>query len=674
MNNTHIHDQLDDYVDGQLPPDKHKAFEQHLQSCTMCQQELQMFNALREKISSLPQSIQPERDLWTGIESRLRTPEKPLVEGWLANRRNGKLFSLPSLPLQGIRMSTWYIRAAAIVLLLATASVLWIMLHRSAPEQQIVTRKGTEATSPRITQDTSRQQIFPPPKIVQTPGQPSEYLASRETPHGKKPLGIQPKREQPVAPATPNDSLTLITQLQQNIPPAIGPIGTGKIVGRITDKSTGVPLVGVNVLVVGTTRGSVTDIDGKYTIIGVPPGSYSIRASQVGYTQTETRDVKVAQNENTSLNFSLNTSEVAIMGVTVSAQKPVVNQMSISALQATGRSIEAIPSAKGVQDVLKLQAGIVKQGNNLFLRKGRTNGVQYLVDGIPTYSIQGKPGEKNQQGHNIGLGGEQEFNTEQYDRIYENEFLDALKNPLSTFSIDVDAASYSNIRRFINNGQFPPKDAVRIEEMINYFTYDYPQPKDKHPFSITTEVTTCPWNTSDKLLLIGLQGKKIPLENLPPSNLVFLIDVSGSMNEPNKLPLVKSAFRLLVDQLRDRDRVSIVVYAGSPGLVLPSTSGSEKATIMQAIDNLEAGGSTAGGAGIKLAYKVAKENFKKDGNNRVILATDGDFNVGVSSDGELVRIIEEQRNEGVYLSVLGFGMGNYKDSKMEKLADKGNGN
>ena len=210
--------------------------------------------------------------------------------------------------------------------------------------------------------------------------------------------------------------------------------------------------------------------------------------------------------------------------------------------------------------------------------------------------------------------------------------------------------------------------------MINYFSYDYPQPENEHPFSITTELADCPWNSEHKLVLIGLQGKKIAMENLPPSNLVFLIDVSGSMDDPIKLPLVKSAFRLLVRELRPQDRVAIVVYAGRAGLVLPSTPGSEKGEILSAIDQLDAGGSTAGGEGLMLAYSVAKENFLKEGNNRVILATDGDFNVGVSSDEGLVRLIEERRDQGIYLSVLGFGQGNYKDSKMEKLADKGNGN
>jgi Ca-activated chloride channel family protein len=265
-------------------------------------------------------------------------------------------------------------------------------------------------------------------------------------------------------------------------------------------------------------------------------------------------------------------------------------------------------------------------------------------------------------------------NTEEYDAINENIFHEALKNPLSTFSIDVDAASYSNIRRFINNGQRPPKDAVRIEEMVNYFDYTYDQPKDDHPFSVITEISSAPWNPNHKLVHIGLQGKKIPTDNLPPSNLVFLIDVSGSMDQPNKLPLLKASFKMLVEQLRPQDHVAIVVYAGAAGLVLEPTSGGEKKTIIEALDRLQAGGSTAGGAGINLAYAVAKEHFVKNGNNRVILATDGDFNVGESSNASMERLIEQKRNDGIFLTVLGFGMGNYKDSKMEILSDKGNGN
>jgi Ca-activated chloride channel family protein len=265
------------------------------------------------------------------------------------------------------------------------------------------------------------------------------------------------------------------------------------------------------------------------------------------------------------------------------------------------------------------------------------------------------------------------FITEAYDKIDDNPFLAVRGNPRSTFSIDVDRASYSNVRRFISYGQRPPKDAVRIEELVNYFSYDYPAPTGDVPFAVITDVAPAPWNSAHRLVRIGLQGKKMALGDLPPSNLVFLIDVSGSMQSEDKLPLLKSAFRLLVSQLRPEDHVAIVVYAGAAGLVLPSTPGNEKRRILDAIDSLEAGGSTAGGAGLRLAYDVAKENRIDGGINRVILATDGDFNVGVSSDAEMVRLIEEKREQGTSLTVLGFGTGNLKDSKMEKLADHGNG-
>ena len=263
-------------------------------------------------------------------------------------------------------------------------------------------------------------------------------------------------------------------------------------------------------------------------------------------------------------------------------------------------------------------------------------------------------------------------NRESYQEIEENTFKMVNASPLSTFSIDVDKASYSNVRRMINNGQEVPKDAVKIEEFINYFDYDYPQPSGVDPFSINTEVAQSPWNKNTKLVKIGLQGKEVPSDDIPPSNLVFLIDVSGSMNSTNKLPLLKSAFKLLVNQLRDEDKISIVTYAGAAGLALEPTS--DKNKILEALNNLNAGGSTAGGQGIKLAYKIAEENFIKKGNNRVILATDGDFNVGASSDQAMEDLIVEKRESGVFLTCLGFGTGNYQDSKMETLADKGNGN
>jgi len=266
------------------------------------------------------------------------------------------------------------------------------------------------------------------------------------------------------------------------------------------------------------------------------------------------------------------------------------------------------------------------------------------------------------------------MNREAYDHLTDNPFLEVASAPLSTFSIDVDTASYANVRRFLNEGRLPPPDAVRIEELLNYFDYAYPDPTGPDPFGITAEVAEAPWNPAHRLVHLGLQGRRISNSDLPPTNLVFLLDVSGSMTDANKLPLLIQAFNLLVDSLRPQDRVAIVVYAGAAGLVLDSTDGSDKSKIREALNGLTAGGSTAGGAGIQLAYQVAEAHKAQGGNNRVILATDGDFNVGVSSDGDLVRLIEEKRQTGIGLTILGFGTGNYQDAKMEKLADAGNGN
>ncbi len=387
------------------------------------------------------------------------------------------------------------------------------------------------------------------------------------------------------------------------------------ISGKVTSKEDGSPLPGVNVALKGAALGTITDAQGSY-LIHVPLKGGVLVFSFIGLKPQE---VKIG---------TTNRIDVAL-------------QMDVSQLN------EVVTSGRGKKEARGI-ATHFKAGDNK-----AAPAVSYAYE----YEMQDQPS-----------------NTEEYDGINENIFHGALQNPLSTFSIDVDAASYSNIRRFIHLGQRPPRDAVRIEEMINYFDYDYPQPKGEDPFSINTEISVAPWNPKHKLVHIGLQGKNIAKENLPACNLVFLIDVSGSMSDENKLPLLKSSFKLLVAQLREQDRVAIVVYAGAAGLVLPSTSGADKKKIIESFDNLQAGGSTAGGAGIQLAYQVAKENFRQGGNNRVILATDGDFNVGESSNGGMERLIEQKRNDGIFLTTLGFGMGNYKDSKMEILADKGNGN
>lgn len=382
--------------------------------------------------------------------------------------------------------------------------------------------------------------------------------------------------------------------------------------GTVYDEN-GQTLSGVNVLIKGTSSGTTTDVNGFYSI-EVESEKSILVFSLIGY---ETKEVKVGKSK--------------VLDVTLKIGKLELEDVVVAEDAVSRPMMERSKLAKGAGNMAMSYA--------------------------PVYPNQG-----------------QYHNTEEYATIHENGFKKVLDNALSTFSVDVDAASYSNMRRFINNGQLPPKDAVRIEEMINYFNYDYENPTGKDPFSINTEVARAPWNEQHLIAQIGLQGKKIELENLPASNIVFLLDVSGSMSAPNKLPLLKSAFKLLVNELRPQDKVSIVVYAGAAGVVLEPTDGNDKKKIMEALDNLQAGGSTAGGAGIQLAYKLAKEQFVEGGNNRVVLATDGDFNVGASSNASMERLIEEKRDEGVFLTVLGFGMGNYKDSKMEILADKGNGN
>lgn len=419
---------------------------------------------------------------------------------------------------------------------------------------------------------------------------------------------------------------------------------SGVISGKVTDAETGEVLIGANVIILNTNWGAATDIEGFFKIKSVPPGIYELKASYIGYSSQTIKDVKVIASDSLFIEIKLKT-DFNLSEILVVESKPTTNKYSTNSCKVT--------NSEFIQ--------------TLHIRGGRGSEVLYCVDGINS-QVGGYTAEFNQC---LQSG---PSNTEEYSTIVENEFLNAFSNPLSTFSIDVDAASYSNVRRFIDAGQLPPKDAVRVEEFINYFDYDYPQPKDEDPFSLFTELGVCPWNENNYLLHVGIKGKELMDEERTDCNLVFLLDVSGSMVPENKLPLVKKAFKFLVKNLKQNDKIAIVVYAGSAGLVLPATYGYEKDKILSALKTLNAGGSTAGGAGIQLAYKIAKENFIVGGNNRIILATDGDFNVGVSSTSELVKMIEEKRDEGIFLTLLGFGMDNYKDGRLEELADKGNGN
>ncbi len=386
------------------------------------------------------------------------------------------------------------------------------------------------------------------------------------------------------------------------------------IKGTVLDAANKAPLPGVTVLIKGQRQGVTTDQHGAFSI-RIPAGATVLQAVYLGYHSGE-QTVKPGDKE---AHFLLKKVKKQLKQEVIRHDKTKVSR---------DRALYSAP----MMVMAESRAGMVVPRSNY------------------------------------------DYNTEDYSPINENDFHTATDQPLSTFSVDVDRAAYSNVRRFLNSGQLPPADAVRVEEMINYFDYQYKPPSGPDPVAIYTDMAVCPWDPAHQLVRIGIKGKTVTADKVPPSNLVFLLDVSGSMDAPNKLPLVKHALKALVQQLRPADKVAIVVYAGAAGLVLPATAGSEKTTIMDALDKLEAGGSTAGGEGILLAYKTAAANFIREGNNRVILATDGDFNVGASSDGELQRIIEKEREKGIALSVLGFGMGNYKDNKLELLADKGNGN
>lgn len=397
--------------------------------------------------------------------------------------------------------------------------------------------------------------------------------------------------------------------------------------GTVYHATTGLPLSGVSVSVADQT--AITDHQGKFAL-SLEDGTYTISFEKKGFL-TSTRD-----------NIVVNSNSHPLM--------------------ITLWQVEIEEEKAAVQDEVRTTVGYHSQAD-------RAMKVSSTANYEPRTTSLGYS-----SGFIADDGNWKNYNTEEYDFIEEIGFRKSIGNPLSTFSIDVDGASYSNVRRFISQNQAPPKDAVRIEELVNYFSYNYAQPKGDVPFSIITEVSESPWTAGNKLVHIGLQGVKLDASEAKQSNLVFLIDVSGSMNRPNKLPLVKSSLKKLLDELNEDDRIALVVYAGSARIVLGSTPISNKQTIISAIDQLQAGGSTAGGDGIKLAYDVATKHFIEGGNNRVIMATDGDFNTGPSSNAEMVRLIEEKRETGTYISVLGFGMGNYKDSKMEQIANHGNGN
>lgn len=425
------------------------------------------------------------------------------------------------------------------------------------------------------------------------------------------------------------------------------------LTGTITEEGNGEPLIGASIKIFKGTdliKSVITDYDGHYRV-QLTPATYDVEVIYTGFTTKRTSGVQVLEGQINTFNCALS-GNMILEEVVIAYKVPVITKDKANAgLVKSSHDISSSPATKPMpsyqpakEQQTKFTPPVVKKDEEV--PEEMPEPVIALHDESP----------------------------ENYAHIIENQFLQSTANPVSTFSIDVDGAAYANARRFLNMGQLPPRDAVRVEEFINYFDYQYQQPTDGKPFAVHTELAKCPWAPEHHLLAIGLQGRDIETGQLPPSNFVFLVDVSGSMEDPNKLPLVQSSLLMLTDYLRPQDRVALVVYAGAAGLVLPSTPGNQKEKIKTAIESLRSGGSTAGAAGIQLAYNTAQSNFVKGGNNRVVLCTDGDFNVGISDESSLIQLIEKERESGIFLTVLGFGMGNYQDSKMQQLANKGNGN
>lgn len=443
-------------------------------------------------------------------------------------------------------------------------------------------------------------------------------------------------------------------------------LNSTSIEGKVRDSKTGeaiafgsVELYRNGVLITGAS----TDLDGNYFIANVQAGIYDMEASYVGYAPQRQTGIVISAGKVNRVNFDISDDAILLdLGVEIKAYKvPFFNwDHTTQGKTITQDYIRNLPT-KQINGIQTTNTGISsRDGGDISVRGSRSNETVYFLDGVRVTGSQIPQSETT--------------NTESYEKIKENSFYSTEHESVSTFALDVDKAAYSNVRRFIENDEQPPVDAVRIEEMINYFPYAYPEPKGKDILAVQTQLTACPWNDDLELLHLGVQSKKMDISAMPLSNLVFLLDVSGSMQADNKLPLVIESMKILINQLRPDDRVAIVTYEGNASVPLLSTKIAEKDKIMTVLDQLQAGGSTAGAQGIITAYEIAVQNFIKEGNNRVILATDGDFNVGVADNKSLEKLIEEKRNTGVFLSVLGYGMGNYKDDKLQILADKGNGN
>lgn len=459
---------------------------------------------------------------------------------------------------------------------------------------------------------------------------------------------------------------------------------TSTLTGKVIEDESGEGLAFANVLLKKDSipfKGCSTDFDGNYQFSNIPAGTYTLEVSYVGFPALRMEDIKVKAGILVIVDLEMIASGLVLEEMIVQEYTiPLIESSCAVGGQTISRADIMRMPTRSINSIAATAAGVNQSDEGEALnRNGSRAGKGARKERKKLQKVQRKYAKvereldkqytkEEMQDMLPGAPGDDLF------AVVENQYQYTKQQPVSTFGIDVDRASYSNIRQSLKDGYLPRPTDVRIEEMINYFNYDYATPTDKQPFAVHTELSDCIWNKKAKLLSIGLKGYEIDLATAPANNMVFLIDVSGSMSYGAKLPLVKSTLELLTKTLRPEDKVAIVVYAGAAGEVLPATSGADKTTILAALERLEAGGSTAGGAGIELAYKIAKENFVKGGNNRIVLASDGDFNVGPSSTQELEELIAKKRDEGIFLTVLGYGAYASSDAQMETLADKGNGN
>jgi len=539
------------------------------------------------------------------------------------------------LPFELLFKPAW-IAAAAVLVLVGMVS--WRIAETRLSLRQ--TASPGRSNTPLVAQNAAT----PAPPAISAPA------TAAASPSHHRGVGATQQTGQtgaPVATPTPAALAVVVSSATPGQGERIVTLGTVR--GTVVDPS-GSAIAGARVTLTNESSGPVlttqSDARGVFLVAALPPGAYSVRAEMPGFKPQQQSQIAVIAGD---------WVEVARL------------ELPLSPMTETVTVVGRVPELQASSGERSHTAANPALLGPLFRSDARN---------APSTPPPPRPASTPMPAATLDAVRVQsaDFNTEAYDHISDNPFILVSQDPRSTFSVDVDTASYSNMRRFLSTGALPPKDAVRIEELINYFAYDYAPPTDGRPFAVHMETAACPWKSDHRLLRIAIKGKEIPRDKQPPSNLVFLLDVSGSMQAPNKLPLVQASMKLLVNELRPQDRVAIVVYAGREGLALPSTGASEKDKILNVIENLSAGGTTQGSAGLKLAYKIAGENFIKGGVNRVILATDGDFNVGITNQGDLIRLIEDKAKSGVFLTALGYGMGNVKDSTLEKLADRGNGN